>query len=95
MITWKEVEQIGNRLYQENTGSSTPVSCEDISRIVYYKDVFECGSTVVVSRHIDIEFSYGEYFEVCEGTPLFEYIGALCNLFLSQEEKETMVIYQK
>ena len=49
----------------------------------------------MVSRHIDIEFSYGEYFEVCEGTPLFEYIGTLCNLSLSQEEKETMVIYQK
>lgn len=33
---------------------------EDISCIVYCRDVFECGSTAVVNRHIDIEFSYGE-----------------------------------
>ena len=38
--------------------------------------------------HIDIEYSFGDYYEVHEDSPLFPFICALCNLSLEQEEEE-------
>ena len=61
----------------------------------YYVDVFECdGDTSIIERHIDIEYSFGEYYEVPEGSELFQFICSLYGLPLLQEEKE-ITIYQK
>ena len=89
-----EVKQISRKLYEENVSISDNDLSEDISCIVYRNDVFECDNFIINNRHIDIEYSFGEYYEVCVGTSLFEYICALCNLPLLQGEKE-IKIYQK
>lgn len=88
MITRNEVRQISNGLFMEN-GSS-----EEISRIVYYIDVYETGDDTIIRRHVDIEYCFGEYYEICEGTSLFQLISTLCNLPLLQEEQE-IVVYQR
>ena len=62
MITWDEVKQINSKLVLENGGSpEEDSSCEEISSIVYYTDVIECEGTAVIHRHIDIEYSFGDY----------------------------------
>lgn len=61
---------------------------EDVSEIVYRTDVFECVYAAVIDRYIDIEYSFGDYYEVHEDSPLFPFICALCNLSLEQEEEE-------
>ena len=33
---------------------------EDVSEIVCRTDVFECGDTPIIDRHIDIEYSFGD-----------------------------------
>ncbi|MCI8553954.1 MAG: hypothetical protein HFJ80_03305 [Clostridiales bacterium] len=93
MMTLKEVKQICHQLSLENTGESEEALCEEISCIVYYQDVIDCGDTVMVHRHIDIEYSFGDYYEIDEDTALFQYIGTLCPLPLLKEETE-MVLYQ-
>lgn len=98
MLTNNEVKQISNKLYLQNMGllENNPIQdlSEDISYIVYYTDVLECENTLIIHRHIDIEYSFGEYYEICEDTDLFQFICTLCNLPLLQEEQE-LVIYQK
>lgn len=92
MITMEEIKQISGRLSLEN-GIANDNLAEDISSIVYRIDVFECGSTHRIDRHIDIEYIFGDYFEVREGTSLFGFICALCDLPLLQEEQE-LVLWQ-
>ena len=93
MITMDDVKKISRKVSLENGILEDDLS-EDISEIVYRVDVFDCDDTPMIDRHIDIEYSYGEYYEVHEDTPLFQFICTLCDLPLSQEEKE-IVIYQK
>lgn len=93
MITMDEVKQISTKLSEENMGIADDSLSEDISSIIYYSDVIECDDTVIIHRHIDIDYSFGDYFEVCEDTKLFQCICTLCNLPLLQEEQE-IVIYQ-
>ena len=99
MITLQGVKKISDKLYMENMDIAKDSQCEDLSeeifQIVFRKDVLECGSDTMVDRHIDIEYSFGECYEVHEETPLFQYICSLCGLSLLQEEREEMVIYQK
>lgn len=94
MITLNEVEQISNELSKGNMGVSRDHLAEDISSIVYRIDVFDCGDASIIDRHIDIEYSFGEYYEVCEDTSLFQFICTLCGLPFLQEENE-IIIYQK
>lgn len=93
MITMDDVKKISRKVSLENGILEDNLS-EDISEIVYRVDVFDCDDTPMIDRHIDIEYSYGDYYEVHEDTPLFQFICTLCDLPLSQEEKE-IVIYQK
>ena len=60
----------------------------DNEEIVYCIDVFEGGDIPIIDRHIDIEYSFGDYYEVHEDNPLFQLICTLCNLSLAQEEEE-------
>ena len=99
MITLEGVKKISDKLYMENMDMPKDSQCEDLSeeifQIVFRKDVFECDSDTMVDRHIDIEYSFGECYEVHEETPLFQYICSLCGLSLLQEEREEIVIYQE
>ena len=93
MISLDDVKQISQKLSLEN-GISEDDLGEDISEIVYHTDVFECDDIPVIDRHIDIEYSFGDYYEVHEDNPLFQFICGLCNLSSGQEEGE-IILYQK
>lgn len=93
MITLNEVKHISSKVFLENIGVLDSDLSEDLSCIAYRIDVFECGDTFIIDRHIDIEYSFGEYYEVHEDTSLFQFICTLCGLSL-HEEKE-IIIYQK
>ncbi len=94
MITLNEVKQIVDKLSLEDLPVTDDNFIEDISCIVYCNDVFECGDSTVNSRHIDIEFSFGEYYEIQEDDPAFQFICTLCNLPMTEDEQE-LIIYQK
>ena len=87
MISLDDVKQISPKLSLEN-GISEDDLGEDVSEIVYCIDVFECDDASIIDRHIDIEYSFGDYYEVHEDSPLFQFICALCNLSLEQEQEE-------
>lgn len=93
MITIDSVKQISQKISLENGLSDDNLS-EDVSEIVYRTDVLECGDTLIIDRHIDIEYSFGDYYEVHEDKPLFQFICALCNLSLAQVEEEEIILYQ-
>ena len=92
MITIDDVKQISSKISLGN-GISDDTLSEDISEIVYRIDVFECGDTPIIDRHIDIEYSFGDCYEVHDNNPLFQFICALCNLSLKQDEEE-IILYQ-
>ena len=92
MITMDDVRQISQKISLENGISDDDLS-EDVSEIAYRIDVFECSDSPVIDRHIDIEYSFGDYYEVHEDSPLFQFICELCNLSLTQEEEE-IILYQ-
>lgn len=94
ILTWNEVKQIFHQLYLEHAGISEEILCEDISRIVYCSDVIDCGSATIIHRHIDIEYSFGDFCEICEDTLVFQSICTLCRLPLLNEKKD-IVLYQK
>ena len=87
MISLDDVKQISQKISLENGISEDDLS-EDVSEIVYRIDVFECDDAPIIDRHIDIEYSFGDYYEIHEDSPLFQFICALCNLSLGQEEEE-------
>ena len=59
-------------------------------------DIFKCGNSDVVSRHIDIEFILGDYFELHEEDALFQSIFTRCNLQkISEESEKEIILYQK
>lgn len=93
MITANEVKKIVRKLF---SGSLSPDNAlmEDISCIIYRSDVFECGDAAIHHKHIDIEFSFGEYREIPQDTSDFQFICRLCNLTPSDEERE-IILYQK
>ena len=98
-ITRNDVKLISDKLIMENADIPNDNPGEDLSedifQIVFRTDKYECEDTTIIDRHIDIEYSFGEYYEVSEGTSLFQYICSLCNLPLSQEEQEEIIIYQQ
>lgn len=87
MLTPEQIKEIIRRLAEEN-GIEIDASSEDISSIVYRVDVFGDEDPSMIDRHIDIEYSFGDYFEITEDSPLFEYIRHLCDLPLSNKELE-------
>ena len=92
MITMDDVKQISKKISLENGISDDDLS-EDVSEIAYRIDVFECGDSPIIDRHIDIEYSFGDYYEVHEDSPLFQFICELWDLSLAQEEEE-IILYQ-
>ncbi len=94
MITLNEVEEICNRISLENGTVPEKNAGKDISCIVYRADVFACGETSIMDRHIDMEYSFGEYYEIQEHSSVFQFIRTLCGLPLLQEKKE-IVVYRR
>ena len=92
MITMDDIRQISQKISFENGISDDDLS-EDVSEIVCRTDVFECGDTPIIDRHIDIEYSFGDYYEVHEDNPLFQFICELCSLSFVQKEEE-IILYQ-
>ena len=81
MLTYNEVQQIHNKLSSENTDIADDNLDEEITSIIYYVDKIDC----------DIEYSFGEYYEISEGTPLFDAVCSLCSLQLQSELQETVL----
>ena len=88
MLTIQEVREICRKLSPQDDEMQEDVSC-----VVYRQEVFDCGDMAITERHIDIEYCYGEYYEVQEDTSLFPSIAALYGLPLPQ--KGEAVLYQK
>lgn len=96
MITREEIKKIIRKIDLEKNISSENYLSEDVEHIVYRVDFLECGSHNMINKHIDIEFAFGEYFELHEGENLYQYIFKLCNLTDIKAEKETeILLYQK
>ena len=94
MITINEVRQIMNKFFPENSFMPDKELIEDISCIIYRNDIFECNDKTIHSKHIDIEFSFGECYEIPQVAPAFQFICNICNLSLPEETLE-LIIYQK
>lgn len=91
VITIDEVKQIAHELFLENLSVSEDDFIEDTSCIIYRNDVLECGGNTIHSKHIDIEFSYGECCEIPQTAPAFQFICKLCKFTPSEKE---FTIYQ-
>ena len=89
ILTRSEVEKICKQLFMEDCNIDEEISC-----IVYRIEMYDVGTDHLIDRHIDIEYSFGDYYEVCEDTPLFEYICTLCSLSKPEEEQE-LILYQE
>lgn len=94
MITPTEVKQIVSKLPLQHPSISGDSFIDDIKCIVYHNHVFECGNKAIINRHVDIEFFFGEYYEICETTSLFQFICELCKFPLLNVEQE-IILYQK
>lgn len=93
MIGLDEVALIINRL-PFSMPLENGINSEDVACIVCRTDVFECGDDNIVNRHIDIEFTFGEYIEVHEKDAVFQYICTQSGLHPITEQGE-VIIYQK
>lgn len=69
------------------------IDLEDLVQIIYRKDVFESNEfNKIIFRHIDIEYCFGEYFEVAEDNELFS---KLRNVFGDFDlEKDKMILFE-
>lgn len=90
-----DVKQIINKLSLEKTIAQDDDLSKEVSCIVYRTDIFACGGDHIIRRHIDIEFIFGDYYEIWEDNPIFQAICSLCGLQTSVEEQDEMILYQK
>ena len=95
MLSLEDVNEICQGLSLEIMGRLEEDFSEDVSCIVYYHDICECGDVSIYHRHIDIEFVYGECYEIQEGMRLFQDICRLCDLSLVGDKEEGIVIFQR
>lgn len=98
MINSDELNQILENLpfISERDNRADYDLSEDISRIVYYVDIFECGNSDIVSRHIDIDFIFGDCYELHEEDALFQSIFTRYNLqTITEDSEQEIILYQK
>lgn len=89
-MTDKQINNIIKKLNSEY------ISKEDISKITFYSEIIKYGNTIKINKHINIDFTFGDYIELHESEELYKYIFNLCNLCLSKAEDETTItLYQK
>lgn len=94
MLSLEDVKEICRRLSLEIMGGAEEDFSGDISCIVYYHDICECGDVRIHHRHIDIELVYGECYEIQEDMMLFRDVCELCDLPLVGDGQEKIVIFQ-
>ncbi|MDE7425822.1 MAG: hypothetical protein K2N51_19350 [Lachnospiraceae bacterium] len=94
MLVFNNVKEIVKQLSEKMLSEYDLDLCEDVSSIVYYNDLYKCDGNDIMDRHIDIEFVFGEYYELHDEDELFHYICSLCELpeLINQEE---IILYQK
>ena len=95
MLTEDEVNKIMEAITSANHTDFDGDLCEEISEIAYCVDRFEFDDDCEISRHIDIEFTFGEYFEIHEGDALYEFVFSLESMRggnLQTLENETRIL---
>lgn len=95
MMNLNGVKQVINKLALEKTMVQNNDLSNEVSCIVYRVDIFKRGDDNIISRHIDIEFTFGDYYEICEDNSIFQYICSLCGLQTSMKEQDEVLLYQK
>lgn len=93
MLTFHDVKKIIKQLSEKMLLEYDAALCEDVSAIVYYNDLYKCGENNIIDRHIDIEFIFGEYYELHDEDELFQYIYELCELSSVMKEGKK-ILYQ-
>ena len=67
---------------------------EDVIRISLQVDIFELNETKkIVSKHIDVDFSYGEFIEINEHSSLFQVLFSYFDIKDTHEESETILYF--
>ena len=93
MLTMEVVKELCRAIALENTGLSDDSLSGEVSGIVYRCDVVDCGEVDITNRHIDVEYSFGDCYEIAEGTPLYQRLSGLCGLPPEPDEGER-ILYQ-
>ena len=95
MLTEDEVNKIMEVITSANHADYDSDLCEEISEIAYCVDRFDFDDVCEISRHIDIEFTFGEYIEIHEGDALYESVFSLESMRggnLQTIENETRIV---
>ena len=70
------------------------VDMEDVIRISLQEDIFELNETKkIVLKHIDVDFSYGEFIEINEHSSLFQVLFSYFDIKDTHEESETILYF--
>lgn len=70
-------------------------SNEDILSVAYRTDIFQYGGKQEVYKHIDVDLSFGDYIEIHEEEPVYQYLFRLFNLHTrNTEEEQEIILYQ-
>lgn len=94
MLTFNDVKEVVRQLSEKMLSEYDLDLCEDVSSIVYYNDLYKYCENNIINRHIDIEFIFGEYYELHEEDELFQYICSLHEL-PALIEQDQIILYQK
>lgn len=87
MLSLENIKEIIKKLPASNYDVS-----DDVSFVVYCIDSFEYNDQRWTDRHIDIEFIFGDTYEIHEGEILFDYILSMCHIENMEEEE---ILYKK
>ena len=70
------------------------IDMEDVIRISLQEDIFELNETKkIVSKHIDVDFQYGEFIEINEHSSLFQVLFSYFDIKDTHEESETILYF--
>lgn len=95
LLTAEQVEEVIGQL---NVIQHMEWHADEVSSVHFRVDVFAYGGLEKVERHIDLDFTFGEYVELWENEGLYQYIFDLCHLQEMNEDKERereILLYQK
>ncbi len=65
---------------------------QDVEQVVYRRDIFEYGDEKDIDVHIDIELEYGDFLELHEDDPAFDFLSKLCEPLTEADE---FILYSK
>lgn len=68
------------------------VDMEEIIQIALLVDIFKLDETEkIISKHIDIDYSYGEFLEIHEDTSMYQVLSSYFNVEDIHEEGEVIL----